>query len=97
MHIESKDPGVLGAFRALAPLSPLTAFPAWLFELCDDVYRYWDSWKWDKSQLLTPMYNRPITSTYPASRYVGIDQSITYGSPGGSIINHPSGNLWSNS
>ena len=38
MHIESKDPGVLDAFRALAPLSPLTAFPAWLFELCDDVY-----------------------------------------------------------
>ena len=88
---------ILGVLSTVCTIRTTYGNPRMIVRVKVDVYRYWDSWKWDKSQLLTPMYNRPITSTYPASRYVGIDQSITYGSPGGSIINHPSGNLWSNS
>ena len=41
--------------------------------------------------LRTHECNSPITSTYPASAYVGIDQSITYGSSGTTILSSTAG------
>lgn len=37
------------------------------------------------------MDHRHITSKYPANQYVGIDQSITYGSKGTVILSKTSG------
>ncbi|KAI0327427.1 acid protease [Cubamyces sp. BRFM 1775] len=45
----------------------------------------------DSSKFSGDMAYVPVTSTYPASQYVGIDQSITYGSAGTTILSSTAG------
>ncbi|KAI0797341.1 aspartic peptidase A1 [Irpex lacteus] len=45
----------------------------------------------DSSKFTSPLYEIHITSKYPANQYVGIDQSITYGSKGTVILSKTSG------